>query len=186
MSKIFWLDTETTGVDAAENDIVQLACMIEIDGKIVREQEFRMRPMNGNAITAKALEVNGLTMDEIMAYPSAVIGLNQLRALMSKYVSKYDKADKFVPAGFHVRFDLDFLRSTFKKCGDKYFGSWFYAASLDVQSFVAVAIAKYGLKSENFRLGTLCRRFGIPIKVHEAMSDIRATRMLYDKLGELR
>lgn len=186
MSKIFWLDTETTGVDAAENDIVQLACMIEIDGKIVREQEFKMRPMNGNAITARALEVNSLTVDEIMAYPSAVIGLNQLRALMSKYVSKYDKTDKFVPAGFHVRFDLDFLRATFKKCGDKYFGSWFYAASLDVQSFVAVAIAKYGLKSENFRLGTLCRRFGIPIKAHEAMSDIRATRMLYSKLEELR
>lgn len=186
MSKILWLDSETTGVDAEKNDIVQLACMIEIDGKIVREQEFRMRPMNGNAITAKALEVNGLTMEEIMSYPNAVIGLNQLRALMGKYVSKYDKSDKFVPAGYHVRFDLDFLRSTFKKCGDVYFGSWFYAANLDVQSFVAVAIARYGLQCKNYRLGTLCKRFGIPIEAHKAMSDIRATKKLYGKLAELR
>lgn len=186
MSKILWFDTETTGLDAQKNDIVQLACLIEIDGQVVQEKEFLMRPINGNAIAAEALAANGLTIDEIMRYPSAVIGLNELRAMMSKYVDRFDKKDKFVPAGYHVRFDLDFLRGTFGKVGDKYFGSWFHSAALDVQTLVAIAVAKHGLQSKNFKLGTLCRMFGIPIDAHKAMSDIKATKMLYEKLAELR
>jgi oligoribonuclease (3'-5' exoribonuclease) len=33
--KIFWFDTETTGLDPVVNSIVQLAAIIEIDGEVV-------------------------------------------------------------------------------------------------------------------------------------------------------
>ena len=185
-SKILWLDSETTGTDPMKNDVVQLACLVEIDGNIKHKQKFKMRPINGGAIDPEALELNGLTQEEIARYPTAESSLQTLKKMLSRYVDKFDRSDKFVPAGFHVKFDLDFLRQAFLKTGDQYFGSWIFNAAIDVQTFVAVAVARYGVRVENFKLSTLCARFGVPIVAHEAMSDIEATRALHGKLGGLR
>ena len=32
--KVFWFDVETTGLDSKIHDIIQLACIIEINGEI--------------------------------------------------------------------------------------------------------------------------------------------------------
>jgi DNA polymerase-3 subunit epsilon len=185
MGKILWLDVETTGMDPVVNDIIQLACLVEIDGEVEETLEIRCRPEEGGVIDQSTLELRGLTVDEIMAYPPLFEGLNTFRKMLGKYVDKYNKQDKFIVAGYFVRFDTDFLRASFNKVGDKYYGSWFYSLSLDVASFVAQGVC-YGKISSllpNFKLSTVCQSFDIDITAHDALSDIEATMTLYSMLN---
>lgn len=186
MSKILWLDIETSGLDCRRNDVLQLAALVEIDGEIVEEKRFYFRPTNGSKVDKKALEVNGLKLKDVLNYPLAKDTLGKFKAMLTKYVDKFDKEDKFVLAGYYVQFDLNFLRETFKKQGDNYFGSWFFAPVIDVQTFVAICIARFNLRMKNYRLETVCERMGIKLRAHDAMSDIRATRRVYVGLGDLR
>lgn len=177
MRKVLWLDTETTGLDPQENGIVQIAALIEIDGIVVEWLDAKMRPMNNDKIDQAALDVNGYTEEQVKHFPSPKEAMDGLRVAMARHVDKFDKADKFVMAGYFVRFDMDMLRGLFSKLGDKYFGSWFYSVSYDVQSLVAERVSR-GFRAKNYKLKTVCKEFGISIDAHEALSDIMATRNL--------
>jgi len=43
MGKIFWFDTETTGLDDKIHGITELAILIEDDGKIIDEIHYAVR-----------------------------------------------------------------------------------------------------------------------------------------------
>lgn len=62
-----------------------------------------------------------------MAYPPMGEIYKQFVDLLSKYVDRYNKKDKFFLAGYNIAsFDNSFLRAWFIQNGDKYFGSWFW------------------------------------------------------------
>jgi len=178
MGKILWLDCETTGLDPDRHAMIQLAVLIDIDGEVKESLNLKLRPLLFDVIEQSALEIHGYTEEEVKAFPGADEGLLTLKATMAKYVDKYNKRDKFVTAGYYVRFDVDFLRALFSKHGDDYFGGWFYSVSYDIQSVVAMEIADKGLRLENYQLATICEKFGIEIDKHDALSDITATRNL--------
>jgi len=182
--KIFWFDVETTGLDARKNDIVQLAYQLEIDGEIVKSSDLKFRPINVNAIEEKALEVNGLTVDEIMQYPDAKEQYCNLVNELSQYIDKYDRNDKAYPAGYNVNFDYNFLMAFPYKVGDKYgFGSFLNHALIDPLPIINNLLAFNAISpAENRKLETMCSIFGIDINAHDAASDINATRELYYKL----
>lgn len=185
MSKILWIDTETTGTNPVANDIIQIAGIVEINGKDKEEFDLRMAPQDTATIEPAALKVHGISEDELKEYPSADRQLAQFVKLLGRYVDRYNRQDKFVIAGYNVGFDKDFLRKAFEKAGDKYFGSWFHFPTIDVAGAVAEGIVDGSLQGlENFKLETLCRHFEIEIKAHDALSDIQATRELYRKLKE--
>lgn len=46
MSKIIYLDTETTGLDKEKNDVIQVAGIIEIDGKEVERFNIFCQPFS--------------------------------------------------------------------------------------------------------------------------------------------
>ena len=184
MNKLFWFDVETTGTNPYKHDIVQLAYLIEIDGEIVSADEILMAPMSHiDASASEALAVSGRTVEEVKKYPDAADGLKNLKKELEKHVDKYNKKDKFIAAGYNVRFDIDFLRQAFIKTGDKYFGSWFHWPSIDVAGVFAVLLANGDQPDlKDFKLETLCKHYGIDITAHDAVSDIKATRELYLKL----
>jgi len=178
---------ETTGLDPIKHDAWQLAYLIEIDGEIVDGENMYIRPHNTKYIEERALEIGGTTLEKLLSIelllPQAVANM---KARWSKYIDKYDRNDKFIMAGYWVHFDNGFLRQMFKKANDKYFGSWCFSPCIDVASFVAVAVAKHGFRFPNYKLETVCDRLGIAIDAHDALSDIHATRTLYQALGGLR
>lgn len=182
-SKILWIDVETTGINPRTHDIIQLAVLIEIEGEIREEIELLMRPKNGCKPDPKALEINNRTLEEIQKFAPPEEGLRALKKSLNRYVDRFDKSDKFIPAGFYTRFDCDMLRGLFKKNGDKYYGSYFFNAVIDVQTYVARAIAYQKLRLSNYKLQTIAEAFGIEIKAHDAVSDIKATRSLFKALG---
>jgi DNA polymerase-3 subunit epsilon len=185
MGKRFYFDVETTGLDPKENDIIQLAYIIEIDEKIEKSGDITMQPFNYETVSDEALQVHGRTLEEIKTYKKPETSYLELLGILSKYIDKYDKTDKFQPAGYNVRFDLDFLKEFFIKNGDKYFGSFFNYKTIDPLQILYFLDGIGRIKPlENYKLITVCEYFEIEIKAHDALSDIRATKELIEKLTE--
>jgi len=181
--KILYFDTETTGTDPNLHEIVQFAAIIEINGKVVEEVDWRCRPTRWETISPEALQVTGLTLDELATYDHPIDMGKKLKALFNKYINKFDKADKFYPAGHNVGFDLDFLQVFWKKHIDKYgTGSYQNWRALDSRVFCNFLAAAGRLNVRDIKLSTLCQQFGIEIDAHDALSDIRATRQLIQQM----
>lgn len=182
-SKFFWCDLETTGVDPAKNAVIQCACLIEINGQVVEEIDFNLQPHVGAIVEQGALDVNGYTIEDLRNFPPAADGLIYLKEKLARYVNKYNWQDKFVWAGYWANFDVSFMRQLFLLNNDKYFGSWFYTASLDVASIVAENIFKKNLQLRRYKLAAVCERVGVLLSdAHNAYADIKATRALYQAL----
>lgn len=184
--KLLWNDTETTSLDAQKGDIISLAGMLEVDGKIVEEFDYRMKPFHPENITQEALDVNGFTKEEIMKFPHPSEAKKDLEKLMKKYVNPYKKNkmldDKFIPAGQNVKFDTGFLQELWLRCNDKWYGSLISYQGVDLLSLTQILRLKKKLNTDNLRLETMANHFGVEIKAHDAKSDIQATREIFYKI----
>lgn len=181
-NKIFWFDTETTGLDFRKHDMIQIAYLVEINKDIKEEGKFYVQPFNYDTIDKGSLAVNKLEIATIKTFPSPQEIHRKIKSIIEKYVDRYNKNDKFSPAGYNVRFDVDFLREFFFKNNDKYYGSLFDYHVLDVFPFVFTLEYAGKIKLENYKLETLCKFFEIPLNAHDALEDVKATRLLYHKL----
>lgn len=178
--KVLWIDTETTGTNPARHGIVQLALIVEIDGVVHERKSWFMCP-TGKAIDPDALRVHGMSREDISKFPPVQQVKPQVEEFLAKYVNRYDKTDKFVPAGFNLGFDMDFFAAMWRDCGDEYFYS-FVGGGCTIDPFRTVGMLEWGglipeLPKRN--LVGMCEFFGVKIeKAHNAMSDIEATREL--------
>lgn len=184
--KTLFFDVETTGTNPEKCSIVQLSGLIDIDGEVVEEFNFDVRPDPDAEISPDALDVIGKTKEQLKAYPPAAQAYLDFMKVLDRHVDKYDRADKFFPAGYNVRLDLDFLQWFFKKRGNKYgTGTYQNWRAIDVMQIVHYLNFVGKLNLENYKLGTLCNHFKIEIKAHDSLSDIRATRALLLRLKEV-
>ena len=184
-TKILWLDVETTGLSPYHNDIIQLAYMIEVNGVVKLERNLYMAPTNPDKIQEKALDVHGIRLDELLCFPPATEAHATFIADLSTFINKFNKTDKLYLGGFNVHFDIEFLVNWFKKCNDKYLGSWVNWRRVDVLDAASHLAVLGGLQADNLKLVTLAEMFEVPIKAHDALSDIKATRELYHKIMPL-
>jgi DNA polymerase III subunit epsilon len=192
MNKIFWFDTETTGLKAGVHDAHQIAYLVDIGGEIVDEGCVWIRPTRWENVEASALEKCGVTLEELKTskkYQPIKQAHAQLCGAMGKHVEKYDRGDKFYPGGYNCRFDYDFLQDLFVQVGDKYFGSWFNHRIIDPLSLARVLeqngllTTTTGAPLDNMQLGTVCAAYGINIgTAHNAIDDVKATRDLYRRM----
>lgn len=187
MKQVFY-DLETTGVKPYRNGIHQIAGFIVIDGVIKETFNFHVRPNPRCQIEQAALDVAGVTQEEVLAYPPMSEVYNQLVALLGKYVNKYDRNDKFFLCGYNnCSFDDKFLRGFFLQNGDNYFGSWFWSSSLDVMVLAAHHLAEERHKMKDFKLATVAEYMGVKIaedKLHDALYDIYLTKAIYDRISK--
>lgn len=181
--KILYLDTETTGIDPKVNEIVQFAAIVEIDGEVKAEVNIRCQPTNWDVIDSKALETTGLTLEDLKGYQDPKIAAMQIRDLFNKFINKFDKNDKFYPAGHNVGFDLEFLQAFWRKHIDAYgTGSYQNWRALDSRVFGNFLAAAGKLTGVDMKLETICNQWNIPIIAHDALSDIRATREVIKRM----
>jgi len=183
MSKVIWLDVETTGLDPKTCTIIELAALYEngTDKSVfhvyIKPESLPKEIEELTGITMEYLEQNGIT--EAEAY-------SQFTAWLAEKIDKYKKEDKAIFAAYNARFDNDFIRELFKRNKDNYFGSWFHSASLDIMG-TAILCVRLGLipVPVNFKNITICESFGIELKAHSALDDIKASRQAQIKMEGL-
>lgn len=184
MSKLFFYDLETTGTNPGRNGIHQISGEIVIDGKTVETFDFKVQPNPKAQIEEATLEVGGVTREQIMAYPPMGQVYTELVGMLGKYVDKYNKTDKFHLVGYNNRgFDDDFFRGFFLQNGDKFFGSWFWADSIDVLVLASTFLANRRAELSNFKLATVAQFLGIDTtagKLHDASFDIYVTKAVFN------
>jgi DNA polymerase-3 subunit epsilon len=183
--KILYFDVETTGTDPRKHSIIQLSGIVEIDGEIKEEFDFRVQPDSFEDIDPEALLVNGITIDELKTFERPEQVYKDIIGIFETYIDKFDKNDKFYPAGQNVGFDIDFLAEFFKRRGDDYFGSWQNWRCIDSRFIANFLIYSGMLEVPDTKLITLCQQFGIEFGAHDSMEDIRATRELIYRMKSL-
>ena len=182
--KVLFFDLETTGTLVSRHGIHQISGMVVKDGEIREKFNLHVRPNPKAEIVQEALDIAGVTKEKIMEYPPMEEIYRQFVDMLSKYVDKYDRQDKFFLAGYNnASFDNQFLRAWFIQNGDKYFGSWFWSNSIDVMVLATPYLAARRAEMENFKQGTVARSLGIdvdPNRLHDALYDIEICKAIFD------
>jgi len=179
--KVLYFDIETTGLEAKEHDIIHLAMIAEVNGKVVGEHEFRMRPTRFDNINPEALAANGFTVEELKVLPPQEEVFPEIIATLDRYIDKYNKADKFTPAGYNIRFDEAFLSELFKRNKNDYIGSYLNWHDLDLLYVMFLYEFLGHHKLPNYKLETVAAYYGVKHAPHDALSDVRAVRELVHK-----
>ena len=182
--KVLFFDLETTGTLVNRHGIHQISGMVVIDGEVRESFNFHVQPNPKADITQEALDVAGVTKEQIMAYPPMGEVYRQFVDMLAKYVDKYNRQDKFFLAGYNnASFDNQFLRAWFVQNEDKYFGSWFWSNSIDVMVLATPYLAARRAEMENFKQGTVAKFLGIDVdsnRLHDALYDIEICKAIFD------
>lgn len=204
--KILYIDVETTGLDWNLHGIVQLAFIIEVDGQVVEQHQFKMLPHIQDTIDRKAMEVNHLfksvrtsTTGMASRYDwtwldeqrPAVEVWNEVKLIWRKYIDQFNSQDKFVVAGYNCQaFDIPFLRKWIEKCEPEtkfsVAGSFLGHTCLDPLPIFQFWKASGHFDDDqlrNLKLATVCALLEVDHEdEHDALSDIKATRILIKRV----
>lgn len=187
--KILFFDLETTGIKYWRNGIHQISGEIVVDGETKESFNFNVCPNPHCEIDEEALKICHVTREQILAYTPMNEVYRQLISLLSKYVDKYNKKDKFFLAGYNnAAFDNHFLKAFFVQNGDNFFYSWFWVNSIDVMVLATQYLMQRRAEMTDFKQETVARELGIeiePDKLHDASYDIVLTRSIYNRLQSL-
>lgn len=194
--KLFFFDLETTGLKYWRNGIHQISGEITVDGETKEQFNFKVKPYHACDIDDDALNIAGITRDDLLIYLEMKDVYIQIEKMLSKYVDKFDKTDKFHLVGYNNSgFDNAFFRAFFvQNASDKksaeygnYFGSWFWSDSIDVMVLSSNYLKKERHKLTDFKLSTVAKYLGIEVdetKLHDAMYDIYLTKEIYNRVTE--
>jgi len=181
--KLFFFDTETSGLDPDRNDILSLSYIIEINGSIRKRDTLYIQPFNWDALDPGALMVNGFTVEKLLTFHEPHYAHAALLDVLSRYVDKFDPQDKFYPVAYNVKFDMGFLSSFFKKCDDPYFGSWFNGKDLDPLQMLRYLDYLGVTALPDYKLVTVAQHFGFPHKAHDAESDTDVLHSIFHRIA---
>jgi len=161
-------DAETTGLSEYKNDIIQLACIPIVNGiKMPSFNEF-CQPVNWNNIDANATAVHGITVEMMK-------GFQTQEEMLIKFIDYIESFNvKFVVSGFNVSFDKKFLSATFSRYNKS--KEFFKLFTLNIHdTYIRAKSVKNKINSVSLKLEVLANLYEIPIKAHDALSDIEAT-----------
>lgn len=182
--KLLFLDTETTGVDAKRNGVVQISGIIDINGQVVEEFDFHCRPFEYKIMDFKALEVIKKSKEEVLALPDPREAYQKIISVWQKHINRYDKNDKFYMVGQNTKFDYDMITQWFIDNGNPYFYAYVAYHLIDIITITALFNLAGILSTKNMKLETVAAAFGIPLDAHNSLHDIRATRQIFYKFIE--
>lgn len=182
--KLCFIDLETTGLDYKSCAIHQLSGTIIIDGDVKEKFDFKIKPFDGSIIVEEALKASNVTLDMVNSYENSINAYTKFINMLSKYVNKFDRYDKMFIVGYNVQaFDVNFVREWFIRHNDKYYGSWFWANTLDVMLLATPHLADIRHKMINFQQGTVAKQLGIEVddtKLHDGAYDIDICHKIYN------
>jgi DNA polymerase III epsilon subunit-like protein len=190
MSKILYIDVETTGLVKYTAAIIQLAYIIEIDGVVKKRGSFKINPETYNkpvTISDKALEVNGITPEEFRKFQHSKEACEEFIEILKRYVDVSNKEDKFKLVAYNANFDAGFVQEWFKDNKRSAYGLLIDYRHLDpfeiFKFYVYTGVIEH--KYNSFDLEHACKTIGLEFDGHDAVADIEATRDLFQYLIRL-
>jgi DNA polymerase-3 subunit epsilon len=164
---------------------LKLSGIIVIDDVVKEEFNILMQPFEGQVVEKEALAVNKITIADIKKFDRPDAAYDKFVAILSKYVDRMDKKDKFHIFGYNlIAFDVPFLRKFFENNGDPYFNSYVWHPPIDVQNLAGTFLMDVRHQMPNFKQGTAARFLGVQVEgpSHESIVDIRECREMYKKM----
>lgn len=170
MSKILFLDLETTGFSREWDYIIEVAALLydTEKRKVINQFHEYIRP--GKRIPQKITEITGIT--EFMVRESRTE-----REVLADFFEWISDVNPDILAAYNAPFDRSFLE--IKKT--KY--------QLFAKEKPWEDMMKYGRqlkregKTENYKQTTVAEYLNIEYQAHSAIEDVRALIQIYEKLG---
>lgn len=154
------IDLETTGLDASQDEIIEIGAVRVVDGQIVEEYSALVHP--GRSIPPLVTILTGISNDDLIGAPVFAVVAGALQ--------------KFVGAapllGHNISFDAGFLNKR---------GLFVQNARVDTYDLASVLLPS----APRYALSHLTELFGFDIgSAHRALYDARATAFVFNKLWE--
>lgn len=183
---IYVVDTETTGLSAIENDVIEIsACRFTMESPNDRDQKtWYLKALNPATISDEALNVNKHKRDDILHLtkfgretykdPSEVVADIE-RWIMQDKMSAMDR----VIAGQNIGFDVNALKELWKRVSSE--GTFPFNLendnrTLDTKMLATMIDVCTGRRRRYYNLSTLVKSFGVKKrKAHRAEDDVAMT-----------
>lgn len=159
-------DTETTGLDAERDDVVQLAGVRVLRDRCVRGEIFDSLVMPERPIPVSASEIHGVTNEMVKGAP-------RFRDACADFA---DFAEGAVLVAHHAAFDMAFLKRMEEAGGPKFDNPVLCTALLS---------SKLNRHANDHTLDALADRYGVTLEEsvrHTALGDAQATAEVFLKM----
>lgn len=137
MAKQLWLDLETTGTNENIHGIVEIACILEVNGKEVDSFHSYVRPREGVQYDPIAMAVNRHAISDLQDFEPETSVFARFLERCNEWVDRYNKRDKMIISGFNCAFDMRHLEAWFLRNNEQWFGNYFWRDVIDLRSFTA-------------------------------------------------
>ena len=184
---VIWADTETTGLEPVNSAPFEIAIIVyqdrEVDGKkvhqMIEEKVFHLNPLDDEVLFHKgAFDIHGVSEEKIRSFPPA----SEVVPALVAFLKSYCPEEKLIFAGYNCPFDYGHISGLLFRHGGYQMTDYFNGRLIDVYELVKRA-ARHLPRTKNQKLETMTKALGIEhTGAHEALSDIRSTRQLYEAI----
>ena len=198
MSKLCYIDVETTGLSDYHNCIWQLACLIQEGPDVLGKFEAKMRPYEKRnskgvvpyKIEDKALEVNGVTRGELMNFEDPRKVFDDFTNFLNQFIDPYKKKtdpekEYYTFVAYNSDFDFKFIRDYFKAMGSKFMGTYFKYDLCVMNAFTHYNVLIGNPHWSPRKLEQAYNSMNLPpiTQWHDAMADVTATFNLFNEMN---
>jgi DNA polymerase III subunit epsilon len=176
---ILFIDTETGGIQPGKNSLLSLALVVWKESKIGASTEILIND-GVLDITEKALEVNGIDMEEHKK--KAVLPTVALQQFDDFIKANFPADEKIVLGGHNITFDVNFLNA-FLAANNYNYHQRFSHRFIDTASILFYLYLTRKLKTRVNSSQQAFDYFGITVDGrHTALGDALATAQLFSRL----
>lgn len=185
MIKKLYYSLLTTGTDPDKHGIYHIGAVIEVDGEVKQKMNLHCKPTAKANIDKEFLMRRGFSTSRLKELPGSKIAYIAFIDMITLFIDKYDRQDKFFLIGYNNRLLHDrFLKNFLLAHGDEYFGSYFWNNTIDLMCLASIRLMEARARMANFKLSTVAPKFGItaPTDIQDALHDAMLIRQLYPLL----
>ena len=166
--KLIVFDTETTGLDFENDEILQLS-IINSDGEVLFDRYFKPEEKTE---WPEAQKFNGISPEMVKDLPGYRDSLDQVKAI-------FENAETLV--AYNNAFDVEMLKRWGINLEEK--------KQADVMKDFALLYGEYQTEYNEFKwqkLSKCAEYFGYSFNPHNSLEDVKATLYCYEKMEEMK